>query len=366
MLLSRLVFIMKKFRHVLFVFSLVVLTLHASADTLKKLRVGAVLSLTGMASAHGTAIKDGLEFAKLNLEKQGWNVDIIYDDDASEAKRTVSSYQRQASDGVKLFVGPTWDVLASAVHSLVIRTKSLSLQPCNSSDFREGKRDRYYFFLSPPSSSQSILNEFVAQFKGKRVAILNNMSPWGELWKRLFTAAIEKSGAVLVRTDMIQFSENTVAIPTLMTRYKQEGIEVILSTTTKESNALIVSALGKLRSRMVLLSPDLSDSVSEKLIPEVNGFVDGYTITPIVSQEFAVQFRKQNGYLPKKYTDSGYDTLMALAKAVENVGQDTEQIKEFLETKLDMEGAAGRIKLDEKHDIEGRGYEIRKLVRRES
>ena len=86
----------------------------AAAPAEKVLRVGAILSMSGPASAQGAALKDGIELAKNVLENGGWKVEVIYEDDGTVPKTTVSAIESLAARGTKFFIGPTWSFLADA------------------------------------------------------------------------------------------------------------------------------------------------------------------------------------------------------------------------------------------------------------
>jgi branched-chain amino acid transport system substrate-binding protein len=337
-------------------------TVHAEEH--KSLSVGVVLSLTGMASIHGKAILDGVELAKSDLEKKGWKIDLQLEDDGTEPKRTVTAFQRLTGAGQRLFVGPTWGILAEPARPVIMRSNSLSLQPCNSSDFVAGDNSRNFFFFTPPTSALPLINEFLKKYPNKKVAILNNTSNWGDLWTKLFTKAATDNGLSVASTDMVQFSEGVSTFASLLAKYKRDGVEVILSTTTKESTAEIVKKMEELQYNGTLLSPDLLDSISDKLVGGTSRFVEGYGIHPVTSTAFIESYQKTFGRVPGKYADSGYDALTALAAAVSAVGNDPDAIKEYLENKIDIEGAAGRVKFDKNHDVAGRGYEVAQLVKK--
>ena len=80
----------------------------------ESIKIGAVLSLSGIASQDGESIRDGLELAKEDLLGEGINVDIIYQDDQTDAKDTLSAIHVLATKNVDAVIGPTWSYLAEA------------------------------------------------------------------------------------------------------------------------------------------------------------------------------------------------------------------------------------------------------------
>jgi branched-chain amino acid transport system substrate-binding protein len=334
----------------------------AYAAPQKTLRLGAVLSLTGMASAHGNAIRDGMELAKHQLTSEGWDVHILYEDDGTVPKNTVAGVENLVRQGRKLIIGPTWGILSKPAATNFRRHNAISLQPCNSSDFVSGDNTNYFFIFSRPSSAKSVIVEFLKNQRGKKVALINNISDWGVLWQRLFQDAAAEVGAEIVLDEMVQFFEFDAAVPTLVTKLRSKGAEVVLSTTSKEGVALTLAQLENQKVRVSFLSPDLVDAVGEGLVRRESAFVDGYSITPIDSPQFSALFEKHFGRKPRKYSDTAYDGVIALAKSVEAVGDDVETVKDYLEHTLDMQGLSGRIKFDSNHDTVGAGYGVQRDV----
>lgn len=361
---------MNRFVHWSFVVLAVVFSTASYAEEPKvlqkrSLEVGAVLSLTGIASANGQAIRDGIEFAKFELEKIGWDIKIKYDDDGTAPRQTVTAIKRLVAQGTKLFLGPTWGILSIPAAPVINGARAISLQPVNSSEFVEGVGDRYFFFYPPPSRATDLLIEFLRPYKGKKVAIFNNISPWGDLWTKIFTKACKEAGVELVATERIEFSEIKGSVPTMMTKFHQKGVEVILSTLEKEAEALSIRELETQRVRAQFLSLDLPDAVFDKLIGDKSSFVEGFSLVEKVDPEFVSSFEKWKGERVRRYSSFGYDALMALSAAVEAVGSDPEKVKGYFNHTLDIKGVSGQLKFDKSNNTVGSGYELKRIIERD-
>lgn len=60
----------------------------------KKLKVGAILPLTGPASVWGQSLKKGMELAQEKLRNEGVEINIIYEDSQAKAKKGISAYKK--------------------------------------------------------------------------------------------------------------------------------------------------------------------------------------------------------------------------------------------------------------------------------
>jgi ABC-type branched-subunit amino acid transport system substrate-binding protein len=326
--------------------------------------IGAVLSLSGVAAPHGTAIKDGLEFARAKLAEEGIKVTIVYEDDGSVAQKTTSSVEKLARDGIKYVVGPTWGILALPAAPSFQRHKMLSFQPANSSEFVSGNYPQFFFLLSPPSTAMEPLRQFLSKFKGKKAAIVVVESIWGRLWQTIFLEAANAQGVQVVINEVPQFSDIQGSLKPLVSRMKREGVNLLLSTTWSEGTAQTVKELEQQHLALSLLSPDLNEAVNDELVDTQSSMIDGYTIIPKEDSEFIIDFLKVYKRKPRKYTDTGYDALMTMVAAIKESGSNTEIARSFLENSFEQKGVSGRLKFNSSHDVAGAGYDVRQIVER--
>lgn len=330
----------------------------------RTLQLGAVLSLTGPASRHGQAIKDGIEFAKKELNEKGWKVTVDYEDDETVPKLTISAVERLAAGGTRFFIGPTWSFLAEASAPAFVRSNSISLQPSNSSEFVHGGSDRLFFLLGRIKNSESVLTEWLKSRQIKSVAIIIATSTWGDLHREIFRNAALHAGAEVVLDESFQYGDENSAIPTLVTRLRTRMPNAILSTTSKEIVALLLSYLERQQVQTTMVSRELGDAVATKLTGKTSNMINGFSLVPRINPSFASRFKAGSGHTPIIYTDNAYDAVISLSMAAAAVGSDPERVKAFLEEQLDYPGASGRIKFDERHDVKGGEYEITEVVRR--
>ena len=334
-----------------------------AGENKKALTVGAVLSLTGMAALQGSSIQDGLEFAKSELAKDGWKIDIIYEDDGTEPKRTIAAVESLIHRDIKLIIGPIWEILATPASPIIKRANAVSFQPSNSSDFVFGANDRNFFFLARPSLALEPLTAALKTKDAKRIAIVNNDSSWGQLWKRIFEAAAKDADAKIISTHFFQFSDGTSGIPPLLSKLKGQKIDTILSTGSNDFVSMLVKGAETQKFKLTMIGPEFLDAQLDGLLPKESQFVEAESILPKASPEFIEAFTKWKGTAPKKYTDFAHNTLFALTKAVDEVGNDPDAIKNYLETKLDETIFGNRLRLNAAHDVEGVGYEVTEVIK---
>ena len=98
------------------------------------IKIGALLSLTGGASAWGENAQKGIALATEEINKNGGingkQVEIIYEDTASDPKVAVSAFQKVTSfDRVDAIIGPLNQTETASVISLIDQTKIPTIAP---------------------------------------------------------------------------------------------------------------------------------------------------------------------------------------------------------------------------------------------
>ena len=98
--------------YILLATSLILITIFScgekkSLETTRDISIGAALPLTGPIASYGKNSKTGIDLAlsEINTELE-FNIKVIYEDDAGEAKNAVSAIQKLIStDKVPLIIG---------------------------------------------------------------------------------------------------------------------------------------------------------------------------------------------------------------------------------------------------------------------
>lgn len=339
--------------------ALVVVLNHQKEDTY--IKIGAPLSLTGTASVDGQNIKDGIEFAKKDLAKQGIVLEVIYEDDATEPAKTISAIKKLKDfDKVDAIIGPTWSFLASASADTVQNNKLVSYHPANTSEHVEGQSE-YFLFGAPKNSlKEKPTAEWLKSINAKKVAIVLEQGLWGDSHIKPFENAIKSSGGELVLTERIAFGATGVDIQTIISKVVASDADAVLFTGFDESTALMINKkkeMGAIYS--MLVASGMAQKQDEEGIINVDSTDSIYTIDPVASKEFQDAFKKEYGRLPGAYTDSAYDGTMMLAKAILEKPEGAD-LNQYIR-QMNYEGYMGTYTFDSNNDFVGGEWAIGKL-----
>jgi branched-chain amino acid transport system substrate-binding protein len=332
-----------------------------SSSEVYDVKIGAVLSLSGPAAIDGENIRSGIEFAKLNLERQGINLEVIYENDETESSKTVSAVKKISSiDNVDAMVGPTWSFLASAAAETIKNEKIVSFNPANTSEYVEGSNE-YFIFGSPKNSLKADpVANWLKEIGAKKVAIAVLQGTWGDSHIPPFEEAIRSVDGELVLTERIPFGATGTDIQTVIAKIIVTGADAVLFTGFDESTALMVNKKKDMMAEFALLDAgNISKKQDEQGKVNINPEDEVYAIIPTTSQKFEDAYKKEYGILPGAYVDRAYDGTMMLAKAISEKPENVE-LKEYIK-EMNYEGYMGTYNFDENNDVIGGEWVIEQI-----
>ncbi len=324
--------------------------------------IGAPLALSGTAVTDGSNIKKGIELAKEDLLKRGIKVGIVYEDDGTDPKKTVSAVNKLiAFDKVQAIIGPTWSFLLDSAGPILNENKITSYSPANTSEYINTKSPYIFFGAVKNYRLLSPTAEWLRVQKSKRVAIIVDKSAWGESILVPFDAAAIQAGADVVLIDRITFGTEKESIPTILAKIKLLGVDTILWTGYDEGTATIIRRIQELKLNVSFLSAStIAYGLSKKGDIQINPKDEMYFLRTNMSKTFSEKFYKKYGEYPGTYSDSAYDGLMILVEAIKNKkeGQTT---ADYLRNDTNYHGFQTDYQFDESGDIKGGEWIVEKL-----
>ena len=328
--------------------------------------IGAVLSETGMASIDGNNIKSGIEFAKEELAKKGVKVRVVYEDDQTNPKNTVTAIQKLVDiNHPQALIGPTWSFLADAAGPIVEKNKLVTISPANTSEFVTTNTD-YFFFGAPKNTAKEVeTTKWIKERDLKRIAIVVEKSGWGESHIVPFENAIKNAGAELVFTERFNFSQNTTDggdLKTIILKAKESGVDGILYTGFDQSTAVLIGKKQELKADFqILMATEIPLGLQKRGVVHITDADNMFALIPQDSQSFNEAYKARYNEYPGSYSDRGYDSLMLLVSALQNKGN--MNLKDYLKSNSSpkYKGYAGVYDFDQKGDIKDSTWKVVKI-----
>lgn len=325
----------------------------------ESIKIGGVLSLTGPASQDGESIQKGMELAKADLKEKGIDIELVYQDDKTEAKDTVSAINAISTQGVDAIIGPTWSFLGDAGVPVADRLGLVTLMPANTSEYVSARSPYAFFTSSRVDQLIPTLTQWFKDNNKKKIVVVYSQAAWGETVSKAVQASAKEAGATIVFTESVPYGSEVDALPTILAKIKPLQADLLffeiddtkgIATLFKRAQELGITT--DIMSVTTSLSRVLTDGASQ---PK-NSL---YVISPFLSNEFKTKFFQYYGENPGAYADRAYDSVMLLADAFEK--KEKTPLAEYLRTKSDYTGYAGTYKFDSNGDILGGEWVVEKL-----
>jgi branched-chain amino acid transport system substrate-binding protein len=326
------------------------------------IKIGAVLSLTGDASVDGLNIKRGLEMAKEDLAAKGVNVEVVYEDDQTDPKRTISAITKlvTSSDSPKAIIGPIWSFLIDSALPVINQNKIVSFIPSATTEITTSDSSYAFYGTFKNIEETKPLAEWLKANKKTKVAIVVNTGAWSESQEQAFGAAADLAGSKVVLTERLVGFDGT-AVPTVLAKVKSSGADVILWTGFEKDSAILI----KKSQEQNLGIPIVAASNAPKGLVSRGVVIlrpqdEVYTIDIPRNPKFTEKFTKKYSEDPSTYSDSAYDGLIMLVEGLQKYPAGGDELANYMR-EMTYRGYLGKYDFDDKGDIVGGTWEIVRL-----
>jgi ABC-type branched-subunit amino acid transport system substrate-binding protein len=362
----------------------------AQAET--KLKIGAVMPLTGELADYGPAALNGVKLAEEEINKAGGvlggELSVMVGDDQTSPQAGVDAAQKLVSvERVNALVGPMGSgVYIPVAKSVAVPAAIPMISGSATSPVISTLDSKGFTFRTVPSDAfQGIALAAVAKEKGyKSVGVIHINNDYGKGLAEAFGSAFTKGGGKVTATvayepkqasyrGEVQKAATGKPQALLVIAYTGDGVPIL-------KTALESGSFNKFLLSDGMKAPEIIDAIGAQFL---NG-ADGTAAAPLPDYPAADAFRKayQAKYgevSPKPYIDTFYDAVYVIALAAE-IAKSADGVKirdairkvstdggekvgpgEFAKAKqliaqgkkIDYVGASGPLKFDDHGDVGG-------------
>ncbi|MBT3419495.1 MAG: ABC transporter substrate-binding protein [Candidatus Magasanikbacteria bacterium] len=324
------------------------------------IRIGWMGPLSGDLSSLG---EDALAAAELAVEEvneaggiDGRLLELVAEDSRCNAKDATAAANKLINiEGVKLINGAACSPETTAVAPIAEQNKVIVLSYCSSAPPITDAGD--YIFRSYPSDAfQGVFAaNYIYNDLGKRkVAIMNTQDDWGIGLSGAFKNRFEELGGEITSKD--EFTPDRKDFRSELTKIKASDAELVYFPGFTEASIAALKQVTELGIEKPFFG---GDTWADTTIHE-SGLAEGITfVVPktSLSDDF-VSKMEARGANPTVCSPRAYDNIKLFASIIEDVGTDTEKIKEALYNTRNFEGVAGPISFDENGDLTIAEYDV--------
>lgn len=333
-------------------------------DTIK---IGANLELSGGVASYGQSIKEGIDLALDEINKEGIDgkkLELVAFDNKSEAPEAIAGATRLITqEKVVAIIGSATSGNTKAQVEIAQSNKIPLLTPSGTAEdvtFKDGVLNDFVFrtcFIDPFQGNVAA-NYAASELKAKTAAIiLDSASDYSKGLAASFKETFTKQGGKIVKEEA--FVAKDTDFRAQLTNIKGANPDFVYVPAYYEEVGLIIKQARELGIDVTMMGGEGWDS--PKLVELAGGdALDNTFITNSYSpgdsdpkvQEFVKAFKaKYKDKTPDAFNALGYDSVYFLADAIKRAGStDGEKIQKALEETDGLELVTGKLKLDDKHN----------------
>lgn len=294
------------------------------------IKIGAVLSLTGVGAGLGIPEKNGAMLAVKMINQRGGvkgrPIKIIIEDDGSKADIAKSKAESLIySEKVTAMIGPSLTASTGAVASITNSAPMVQIACTGLGPQIELSYKKLFHVLPPQVLNARALLEFATKAaKAKRIGVLHD-SGYGNVVMTAMKSVANNYAVEFVATE--KFEVGATDVTTQAAKVKAANPDIILVIATSPIPFRNVKQIG-------IKQPILAavGSSSYEYVKGMGEFADEIAFAEFLvaeeplphQKEFVELYRKEYGTLPKTYEAAGWDAVHALVKALEKAGPDAD------------------------------------------
>ncbi len=291
------------------------ITANAQQDT-KEIKIGVIVSLSGVAAAYGQAVLNGIQLA-VDQSAMTHRIKLVIEDDQSLPKNVSTIYQKLRSvDRIDALLAGSWWV--NSIVKTVERDgiPFISCETLYNKDFVTGKN---YFSLGGDLRQWiTVYEPLIERNNWRSIQMIKFVSGFADTLrdelKNLFSGSGRQYIPEIEYSDLEMSNAATFAIKT-----RSSNADVIYVDAQPESFAYFVNHFSKLgNNKVAILTTSVADTAfHQKLIDPEQINTDIYFLRrSSYTQDFILKFRNKFNKEPVLNSDLGYYALLLVIKAL--------------------------------------------------
>lgn len=324
----------------------------------EKIKIGAILPLTGDAAVYGERLKEGVELSKYFFERQTkTKVNIQFEDSRLDPKEAVNAFYKLEQSNIKFIIGPYSSSEVLAIAPIAEKKHILILSPGASSPKITNAGDYIFRIVASDIYDGRVLAHFAKKdLKAVSAGIvyINNDYGFGinDTFKKEFESL---QGSVLAT---MSFEPNTSDFRTYLLKLKKAKPDLVILIGFKEMG-FFMKQMGELGLSFNILTTGLFENpdivkIAGRFAEKVYYTMPYFDING--NDKVVVDFKKYflelyPGRQPAIEHALGYDTLKVLLNAMTNTQGSEEKVKENLYKTKNFPGVAGSLTFDANGDV---------------
>ncbi len=328
-----------------------------NASEKEVVKIGVMLPLTGEGANWGNNAKNAIELAvnEINKKQTKYKYEFVYEDSHTDAKIAVTAFTKLVDiDKIKYCIVDMISSNVLAIAPIANEKKVIIISP-GASNPKITEAGDYVFRNWPSDALQGEVDAYVASdtLKWEKIAILKINNDYGNGLSDVFIKNINPKAKIVANES---YEKGSKDFKTQILKIKNANPDGIYVLSYPEELPIIFKQAKELNLNKIFLGTETFES--QQLIDAVGSIANGaiYTFpkTPDSSVQIVGNFRRNYFEKFKKPWgtpgDAAYDAVFMFIDAIEKSGNDENNVKHFLYSLVNYNGASGTITIDKNGD----------------
>ena len=335
--------------------------------SVKEIKIGATLPLTGDVAGIGESIRKGIELAAEEINNKGGingkQIKIIFEDDRCDGKVSVDTVTKLINiDRVSAIIGPVCS--AAFLPAAPIAEQNKVILFTGSATNAKITTAGDYIFRDVPSDA--FQGKFQAEFvfntlKKTKVSVGFGNDEYSVGLKETFISRFKELGGTVLTEEANE--RGATDMRAQLTKIKNTNPEIIYYVGLPADVGNFIKQARELGITMLMLTPETTDDPQVVEIAQEATQNVIYTLPKqSTSEEFKTNYKARFGEDPLIFTDNFYDVVKMIAAAMDICDEDTNCIKTELYKVKNYNGASGIITIDSNGDLASAEYQLKTFI----
>ena len=341
-------------------------------------KVGVVISLTGVGNVYGPTQRNGVELARDRINAAGGvngaKIVLVIDDDQSTTDGGVTAFRKQVSqDRVVAILGPTLSNTAVAAHPVAQSAQTPVIAISNTGDGIVGKCSYGpcdYIFRASLGESTAIpqtVNVAKSKLNVKSVVLMYAQDDkFSSDGFAIFKKNLE-SAAIAIKKE-IAFSKNDVDLSAQVTAALAENPDAIVDSSLAGPAILILKEVNKKKPGMLVIggngfnTPAIIASAGAAAEGAVSGAAWYLGNPSAENKDFVAAYKAKYNVDPDQFAAQSYSALYILLDALKRTPAVTsvlhDKLRDQIELTTGVRTPLGEFSFNASHDVNQKVYVV--------
>jgi branched-chain amino acid transport system substrate-binding protein len=317
-----------------------------------KIKIGAVIPLTGEVATYGESLKKGFELA---LAEDSGKYEIIYEDSKADKNTGISAINKLISiDKVNFIMGDATSGVTLAIAPIAEKNKVILFDAIATSDAIIKSGD--YIFRNAPSNYKQAIkaSSFITtDLKINEIAIIYNQTDYGVNLSDKFKSELKTKNITPLFESAYQ--DGTSDFKTILAKLKASKAKAVFVPGNYEETANMLKQAREMGIDIPFVGTD--GAYSPKLIEIASNATKNFYLTMMgvdanseMNKTFVSNYKAKYNSEPDVFSSYGYEAVKILLEAIKKEGNNSDKVKEYL-YKSTFNSFTGQLKFDSDGEV---------------